>query len=266
MTSRGSGGGGASGTWEGKHPCDFIRIRYLETPAPEDVNEAEFEVFRGYTPVKSESSSGSGTPDPTKEETFLALLWNAQTKVITQQSAYIEHVITLFQDKIDQLPSDDSIFETIKGELFEEFLEFITQKGLEWALKLEAGMAEFIAFLTVLGACLLKELYEKYQKGIQVGDAMIQENSAMLGLEQSRDNYSLRTETLKSHDQALHNLLTEILTMENQVKTEPMSQGTGSTVDLEALTEAVKALKQPTTVDLGVMKIISDGELTSIID
>lgn len=201
---------------------DFIRIYGLPESALEEFqglaaaamyNAGDAQPFSGGQEVPDTSGSGSEVEPETPEvETFPATLWEAQAGVITQQSAFIKKIQEDFEKKFDETPTMDEITQTT---FIEEFIEWVAGRVVSYFWGPTAGeIAEFAVALSCLAIKLLNALL---QESIEICNALVIENDALLTLANSRENYFLRSQALSQHDNCIANILTSITTTENQI-------------------------------------------------
>lgn len=194
---------------------DFLAVKGLPVTGSE--------CFRGIDASLAVSGAIGGVPGQAQpppntalstSTTFAAALWTAQTALITRQSGYLKHVKRECATRWDDLPAKLKD-RTIKESMIEEFLAWLAGKIVGY---FQGPAAEEIAQECVsLVAMAIRFVQLLYTAGEALCDAMIQENTALQSLEQSRENYDLRSKILTQHDLALHNLVTEISEVERVI-------------------------------------------------
>jgi hypothetical protein len=205
-------------------PLDFLALRGFTASATEVLQGVG-----GGGLVSLQSGGGGGTqyipsqpqpPQPppksviSETEDIAEALWTAQSKLIERQSQYLASVSKELQTKWEDIPGKLKD-RTIKETLIEEFLKWLGKKIADYFLGPVAGeIAELGIALVATAIRLLKALYNE---GQAFCDAMQAENTALLDLEQSRENYELRSRILTQHDIAIHNLLSDISETEKTI-------------------------------------------------
>ena len=151
------------------------------------------------------------TPE-TPEEELPDALWEAQAVVIQQQSAFVKKIQEDFKKKFDETPTMDEITQTT---FIEEFIEWVAGRVVSYFWGPTAGeIAEFAVALSCLAIKLLNALL---QESIEICNALVKENDALLTLTKSRDDYILRSQIISQHDNCIANILTSITTTESQL-------------------------------------------------
>ena len=153
------------------------------------------------------------TPATTKPEIQLPdSLWEAQAVVIQQQSAFIKKIQEDFKKKYDETPTMDELTQTT---FIEEFIEWVAGRIVSYFWGPTAGeIAEFVVALSCLAIKLLNALL---QESIEICNALVKENDALLTLEKSREDYLLRSQIISQHDNCIANILSSIATTEEQI-------------------------------------------------
>ena len=186
---------------------------------------------------------------------FPLAAWTQQTAAIDEQSAYFLHVKDILGRKEEELPNESS--ESVIGTLISNLLGEMAEEGiyvglkylLSWLTGLGGGATAVVAFLTVVGLLTLKDLWDRYVMGQTMCQSFKDENDALRNLditdgEGNTDNakaweyYRLREQVIGRHNDQIHNLLTEIIALEEQTK-ESIGQPGGSN---EELIQAVREL------------------------
>ncbi len=184
---------------------------------------------------------------------FPEALWNQQTLALQEQTAFLNKVKENLNTKLEQLPVE-STSQSVIGEFVSSLLEdWATGSftfGLKYLLSWLAGAGGFatavLGFLCTIGLLSLKDLWDRYTQGVQACDALIAENAEALAisLEDPEDTaplweyYRLRETVIVRHQRDIHNLLTEIIALEERT-----SQSLGEpTSDMTELISAVKDL------------------------
>lgn len=223
-----SGGGGSNGAWEGIEPLDwakFIRIR-------NDVNDVQA-YFQGIgggnggggaTGAASAgtavtvSGGAPGTPEVVALDSFPVNVWEAQSLLIAQQSAYIEQVKRYFNERWQDI---SLIPKQLIGDLLTNVLEWAAARigeavekvrGMMWGKLAEIGttmLGKYLIYVTLF-----------YTEGASLCDSIKKENTELLTLPLSRDNYQLRSQVLAQHEASVGNLLLHISTIEQNIANE----------------------------------------------
>jgi hypothetical protein len=173
-------------------------------------------------------------PDPD-----LTLLWNSQNDVIYEQ-----------QERLDLIYEDlEAKRETLEGyqlDWGEVALQSLLDSGLGFVLKKflllkEGGITSpwldfFIDTIANFIPNAIQYLIKLYRRARSAIGAIKAENEAILRLPKSWDNYNRRLEVLVHHEQAIENLLKEIL--DHQKPIDDVLKG-----DFDELVQAVKDLQ-----------------------
>lgn len=273
-----SGGGGASGSWEVTHLLDLIHIK--------DAPFYELERFEAIPSDGSSSSSSSSDgdgesgsvtleiPSPLpiliQRPAFPETAWEHQTAAIDEQKAYLLHVKDILARKEDELPTESSesligtLISTLLGELAEEFAVFGIKKLLTWLAGLGGGASGVIAFLSVIGFLWLKDLWDHYVLGQQICEQGIAELDAIRNLDISTeegdvpkawDYFRLRETIIARQQQHIHNLLTEIIALEQQTKDAIGLPGSDNTELIAAIQELGMAGYEIEAEDFKIRKL-----------
>lgn len=162
---------------------------------------------------------------------FPAAVWSKQTKAIDEQNAHLQRVMDMLEDRRDEIPNkqeSDNIIDDLLGTLFGETAEELLFFGVRWLLTKLFGMgaaaAGLLGFLTVIGVLLIKQLWDSYTRGIDTADSFIKENDAIRDLDPGDNNekawewFYLREHVLTRHAAEIHNILTEIIALEQQTE------------------------------------------------
>jgi hypothetical protein len=202
------------------------------------------EVFQG---LGGGLVSVTGTPTPTtpgqtqtkppehteisETETFSDDLWKAQQNLIEKQSDYLAHLSKELATKWEDIPAKLKD-RTVKDTMLEEFLKWAAGKIAEYFW---GAIGKEIATLSVaLVAIAIRLLKALYSDGQALCDAMQAENDALSKLEQSRENYELRSKIVTQHDITINNLLTEIHDAERHVS---------ESLELKDISETLKMIQ-----------------------
>lgn len=214
---------------------DFIKIRGCPGTPPDESPEY-FEIFVGIgggsfstgdINVTAEGGDGGDDgdvilPPPTRTEISqnreIALaMWEAQGKLIARQSAYLDAVKKEVSTKWEDLPSKLKD-RTIKEAAVEEFVKFLAGATATYFFGPMAGeIAKSGITLIAVAIRLLKALYNECEA---LCDAMKSENSALLTLERSLENYQMRSTLITQHDVTIQNLLSQIEQTERRIISE----------------------------------------------
>ena len=184
---------------------------------------------------------------------FPEALWNQQTLALQEQTAFLNKVKENLNAKLEQLPQEgtsQSVIAEFISSLLEELSIDYFFAGLKYVLRwlsgAGGGATAVMSFLLTIGFLALKDLWDRYTQGVQACDALIAENAEALAisLEDPEDTaplweyYRLRETVIVRHQRDIHNLLTEIIALEERT-----SQSLGEpTSDMTELISAVKDL------------------------
>lgn len=224
---------------------DYIRIRGFETSAGTgtETDPGIFEMFQGIGGSASEGETGSSIP--LSDDTDIAnALWDSQSELIQEESAYCEQLHEIFKGKAAAVPQKTNIW----FEIASEIVEFAAGKLAYWIALAKSGgnpiiaeIAEFAAEVTIEKA--LEGLRVFLQKGQALCSAIVTENDALLALESGLKNYELRREAMKLHTEQLENILLHIHNMEGQIVDTLSGDETGTDDDWE---EWIASMEQST--------------------
>lgn len=198
--------------------------------------------------------------DSTDLSTFVAM-YEAQDAVIDDQNDYLDNVNSMLEGKLEKMPEESflwGLFDMLIDELAEGIVSFIIS-----LLIASTGWGIAVLVLVLVAAYTIGYLRKAYQKGIEICDAIKAENTAMKNLQPTLDNYSLRSKILTQHDITIHNFLTQLATAETQVQT--ITQGNSNNNE-EIVALLQQLVEKPQQIDVGYMKAIMDGPITSLSD
>jgi hypothetical protein len=210
------------------------------------------EIFEGRGGDVTITSSGGGEldlPQPLQVQlisesssTDLTPLWNAQTTVIYEQNERLDLIYTDLENKRNNLEDYDFDW----GEVF---LEGLLETGFEWGVgwlinwlkkAKDYVLPDGIEFLVDYAINTIPNavdfLLEQYRKARSQIGAIKTENNELLALLPSWDNYYLRLEVLKHHEEAVKNLLQEIFEHE-----QPLNNALGG--DLSSLSDVLEKIE-----------------------
>lgn len=234
---------------------DYIKIRGLDSNRTGNENPAMYEIFQGLNGQESTTDEDVSilpvpiTPISTNPAISEAL-WAGQNKLITAESVYAGQLEKLFKQQQQQMPAEETFLAEVLNELYEPVEEFVSS-FLSGALITSTGLTMtplarpaflFFKFLIECGITLgWNKLKSLFQRGLDLCQGIIEENSALLQLEPSRENYELRKDALRIHTEMLENVIAQINTMENMLD-QNLMKGT----DTKSI---VKALKPVNNLD-----------------
>jgi len=202
---------------------DYLAIRGLPTEGDE--------AFVGIGPTTSnppgditvtvqqqQQDERTPTPPPKSdisEDTDIGeALWKAQNTMLKRQNDYLDKLSKELATKWEDVP-DKLTDRTVKESMIETLLKWLAGKVAEhfWG-ELGKDIAELSVTL-IAGA--IRVLRALYSEGEALCKAMIAENTALLSLEQSRENFELRSMFVTQHDRSIQNLQGKIDDAERHV-------------------------------------------------
>lgn len=185
---------------------------------------------------------------------FPLTIWDQQTAAIQQQTATIERIKALLQEKYESLPAETKTpgyFQT----LIDTILDTIAEEFIWSAIKLLFKGAIFSAAIfgiSAIGVLAVKQLVEKLFDGISSCSALLNENQQLELIDASSDGefdsqkaweyFRLREHVITRHQQDIHNMLTEMIALESRVKENIMEPNENSSESLKELIEAIEGL------------------------
>lgn len=164
------------------------------------------------------SGGAPGTPEIVALDSFPVNVWEAQSLLIAQQSAYIEQVKRYFNARWQDI---SIIPKNLIGDLLTDILEWAAARigeavekvrGMMWGKLAEIGttmLGKYLIYVTLF-----------YTEGASLCDSIKKENTELLTLPLSRDNYQLRSQVLAQHEASVGNLLLHISTIEQKIANE----------------------------------------------
>lgn len=188
---------------------------------------------------------------------FPEAIWHQQTAALQQQSALLSQVKTLLQEKYEELPEETEESGFIAGivsSLLEEGGVEAFYTGLKWLLSWLSGSGGFLT--SIMAFCIsaaffyFRDLAERYLLGKDTCDQMLLENqhietisiyaegSTDIDAEKAWEYFGLREKVILRHQNDIHNMLTEIMTLEKQA-----SETFGTPKDTNDMTELIQAVK-----------------------
>lgn len=226
---------------------DYIKIHGLNAIPPDDVNPADFEMFQGLGAeflAQQTVDPETGLLPITPATPFPEALWLGQNKLIEAESTYSLSLETLFKQQQVAMPKEP----TIIGEVLQEFGS-MAEELLAWTF------GGFVTGITgTLGTPLEQPVFVLsrwaaeigisycwgklgllFTKGIDLCQAIKAENDAMLSLEVSLENYTLRKQNLQLHTEMLENVVNQIATME-----EMLDRNIQKSTDMKGVIKALK--------------------------
>lgn len=204
--------------------------------------------------VIQSSSEGNLTleiPQPLQIEriypAFPTALWNQQTAAIEEQSAFLTRIKENLNAKLEQLPTE-ATSQSVIGEFVSSLLEdwatgsftFSLKYLLSWLSGLGGAANVVMGFLCTIGFLALKDLWDHYEFGVSTCDTLITENAEALAITITSyeenpspiwEYYKLRETVITRHQRDIHNLLTEIIALEQRTS-ESIGQPTSDMSDL----------------------------------
>lgn len=166
------------------------------------------------------------------EDTALALLWNAQTDVIHEQSERLTIIFYSLEQKRNNL---DNYTQDWGEVLIDGLADTLYDKLIDWLKSFVEEIpvvGHLIDFISNLAKYSIKYLKELYRKAVSYIGALQRENDAMLNIPMVWENYYLRLSILQQHEEVFDNLLREIEDNEQKVRA---IAGEGSKKVLEVL-------------------------------
>ena len=160
----------------------------------------------------------AGQPELVVLDNLPVNVWEAQSLLIAQQSAYIEQVKRYFNERWQDI---SIIPKNLIGDLLTDLLEWAAAKIGEAVEKVRGMMWGKLAEIstTMLGKYLIYVTLF-YTEGASLCDSIKKENTELLTLPLSRDNYHLRSQVLAQHEASVGNLLLHISTIEQKISNE----------------------------------------------
>ena len=206
-------------------------------------------------------NAGSATfeiPQPLQIEkiypSFPTALWNQQTAAIEEQSIFLNRIKENLNAKLEQLPTEatsQSVIGEFVSNLLEDWADGSFTFGLKYLLSWLMGVGGFatavLGFLCTIGFLALKDLWDRYTQGVATCEALIAENTEALAISITSydenpspiwEYYKLRETVITRHQRDIHNLLTEIIALEQRTA-ESIGQPTS---DMSDLIQAVQDL------------------------
>lgn len=194
-------------------------IRGFETSASTgtETDPGIFEMFQGIGSNAADSIN-SENPPISSDESVAEALWNAQSALIAEESAYLSDLNEIFKQKLIAAPTKQNLVWDFLGEVAEWG---VGKLAYLIALSKSGGnvlIAEAASFLVEICTSLaLDGLRAFLSKGQALCSAIQTENAALLTLESSLKNYELRREALKLHTEQIENILHHIGYLESQL-------------------------------------------------
>ena len=183
---------------------------------------------------------------------FPAGVWAQQTAAIQQQSAMLERIKATLQEKYDKLPAETKqpgFFQNLIQGLLSDFAEKIFWGAVKFLFR---GMfiQSIVWGTVVIGIWKFKQLVDKIFDSIGDCTTMTTENTEIQNLEMGEPDaqqawpyFQLRETILQRHQRDIHNMLTELMTLEKDAKNAVVE-------DNENLSELVDAIKDLNLGDL----------------
>lgn len=195
----------------------FIKIRGLDGEFdPGSHTSATFEMFQGASislapgdsalevVVKSDEISTIGDVAQT--------IWEKQTDMIAAQNDYLDKVKDTFNARFINIPKVSDLRDKLIAAAAEEVIGFIA------SITTNAVVGMISEFLIGNLGDLIEFLKAVLVNHGKICDVMKAENTALLDMEQSRDNYFLRKEVLEMHDDMIDTLLRQVSDAEEAIE------------------------------------------------
>lgn len=142
------------------------------------------------------------------------LLWKAQNILLERQISYLKDIKDTYAEKRQDLPQGFSMRDFVQSDFFKWAVEF--------ALTLIPGEIDDTIYVLlqkhahkVIGWALVW-LQKAYYAGSLLCAAMADENAHLKQLNNSRENYELRSLIISQHDQSIQSLLQQVALAESQ--------------------------------------------------
>lgn len=184
---------------------------YLKAIAEASIEQVRFlNTYAGVNLSALYTQSGSLTDS----EEMLDALWTAQNRLIERQITYLKDIKDTYAEKRQDLPQGFSMRSFVQSDFFKWAVSF--------ALTLIPGEIDDAIYKAlqehahkVIGWALVW-LQKAYYAGSLLCAAMADENAYLLKLEQSLENYKLRSNVITQHDQSIQSLLQQVALAESQ--------------------------------------------------
>ena len=183
---------------------------------------------------------------------FPAAVWNQQTVAIQQQTAIIARIKATLQEKYDNMPAETKtpgFFQNAIQDLLSDFAEKLFWGAVKFLFR-GLFIQSIVWGACVLGVLKVKELVDKIFESLSECDKMSAENTEIQTLEMGEPDaqkawpyFQLRETILQRHQRDIHNMLTELMTLEKDAKNAVVE-------DNENLSELVDAIKDLNLGDL----------------
>ena len=154
-----------------------------------------------------------GVTDSEPDE-ITELLWQAQNILLERQISYLKDIKDTYAEKRQDLPQGFSMRNFVQSDFFKWAVEF--------ALTLIPGEIDDTLYKLlqehahkVIGWALVW-LQKAYYAGSRLCAAMADENAYLLKLENSVENYRLRSNVITQHDVSIQSLLQQVALAESQ--------------------------------------------------
>lgn len=264
-----SGGSGASGSWDVIHILDLIHVKgglYLEDEYVEaipcsgipDGGETGGETGGNISleipqPLLVQLPSSIQEQPGDQPDAVLTPLWTAQTNVIIEQNERLDMIYEDLENKREtlenyQIDYGEIILETLLEEGSEVLLELLiflpkpVKDLIEKIKKLKAAgskVAAIVIFLVEVAIALIpktiKYIVKLYRRARSAIGAIKTENNELLALPKSWDHYHLRLTVLMHHEEAIENLLMEIVKHE-----EPLNRMNNDMSEVTSVLEKIE--------------------------
>jgi hypothetical protein len=226
---------------------EFIKIKGMDSDPDQD--PGVFEIFQGLGAefIEQNTADDTGLLPITPATPFPEALWTGQNRIISAESTYALNLETLFKQQQQAMPKDDGslmsevmneIGSAIEGAVSVIFGEFVSgyvaaaSGGFIPALPVKI-IADYAAQIGI--SYCWDKLKLLFVKGVELCQAVKAENDAMLSLEVSLENYTLRKQNLQLHTEMLENVITQVATME-----EMLDRNIQKSTDMKGVVKALK--------------------------
>lgn len=235
---------------------DYIAIRGLDSTIPDDTDPSGFEIFQGLgaemiTQMTVDPDTGllpvpPATPIPDA-------LWQGQNGLLQGEIEYCDQLSDLWKKQQAALPQETGIIWAFVQELLEGFFGVLIG-GLVAAGTENPALGKVAGFLAeALVGVAIEKLKDFFTKGVALCDGIKADDTSLLALEPSRENYTLRSQAISQHTEQLENVVNLINSMEN-VLDRTIQQGLDTKGIIKAL-KPVEELEELSDIDASLTKI-----------
>lgn len=220
---------------------DFIKIRGLNGTAPDNTNPSGFEIFQGLGAelISQQTVNDETGLVPVAPATPIPdALWAGQNGLINGEIEYCDQLTDLWKKQQSALPQETNIIWSFVQELLEGFLGVLVG-GLVESQTANPALGRVAMFLAeALVGVAIEKLKDFFTKGVALCDGIKADDNSLLALDQSRENYALRSQAISQHTEQLENVINLINTMEN-ILDRTVQQG----LDTKGIVKALKPIK-----------------------